>query len=45
MAKKMALRSQEVFEFGGFVFFQSPDRAGTADFFLIAVDPPAGSSC
>jgi len=41
LAKEIAARSKQLAEVGGFMFFQSPDRVGTADFFLIAMDPPS----
>jgi len=43
MAKEIASRFEPVRTDGGFMFFQSPDRAATADFFFLAVDPPSDS--
>lgn len=41
MAAEIALRSEEVVREGGFMLFRSPTNASTADFFLIAIDPPS----
>jgi len=44
MAKEIVSRAEQVLTSGGFMFFQSPDRAGTADIFFISADPPSASS-
>jgi len=44
MASEIADRARPLLESGGFLFFKSPELAGTADFFLVAADPPSKAS-
>lgn len=39
MALEIADRAKPILESGGFLFFKSPELAGTADF--VAADPPS----
>jgi len=44
VASEIADRAKPLLETGGFLFIKSPELAGTADFFLVAADPPSEAS-